>query len=296
MEFRPFRVALAVPFRGLTERRGVLVRGRSATGHDAWGEYSPFPDYDAERSGRWWMAAMEAAAGDWAAPVRDTVNVNSIVPGVIPDQAGALAVLGGCRTAKVKVGGPLSDLRMDCERVAAAAAALGPGGKVRIDANGAWDVETAEVALRELTSAARAAGLEGLEYAEQPCATIEELAALRRRTDVLIAADESIRIPSDPMAVVRADAADLLVLKVAPLGGVRACLELAERAGLPVVVSSAMETSVGLAAGLALARALPELPYACGLGTGALLAQDVVANALVPVDGMLGEYIPEVTA
>ncbi len=296
MEFRPFHVALTVPFRGLTERRGVLVRGRSAAGDDAWGEYSPFLDYDAERSGRWWMAAMEAAAGDWPAPVRDVVEVNSIVPAVTADHARALAVAGGCRTAKVKVGGPGSDLQMDCERVAAAASALGPDGKIRVDANGAWDLDMAQAALLELTSAARDGGVDGLQYAEQPCATIEDLAALRRRTDVLIAADESIRISSDPMAVVGAEAADVLILKVAPLGGVHACLELAERAGLPVVVSSAMETSVGLSAGLALARSLPELPYACGLGTGALLAQDVVANSLVPVDGILGKYIPEVTA
>ncbi len=295
MEFRPFRVALAVPFRGLTERSGVLMRGRDASGADAWGEYAPFADYDARRASRWWAAAMEAATGGWPDPVRDTVPVNAIVPEVSPEQAATLAVAGGCSTAKVKVAGA-SGLRADCERVAAAAAALGPGGRVRVDANGGWDVDQAERALRELAAAARDAGLAGLEYVEQPCATVDELAALRRRTDVPIAADESIRVPEDPMAVVRAGAADIIILKVAPLGGVRACLELAEQAGLPVVVSSAMDTSVGLAGGLALARALPELPYACGLGTGALLAQDTVSNPLVPTSGTLGAYVPEVIA
>lgn len=287
MEFRPFRVPLSTRFRGLTERRGVLIGGRDSSGAPAWGEYSPFPDYDAERASRWWRAAMEAATGAWPAPVRDAVPVNAIVPEVGPERARELAVAGGCRTAKVKVAGRDGTLRDDCERVAAVSAALGDGGCVRVDANGGWDVDQAVVALRELTAAVRDAGLGGLEYAEQPCASVTELAQLRRRVEVPIAADESIRVPTDPMAVVRAEAADIVILKVAPLGGVAACLELAERVGLPVVVSSAMETSVGLAAGLALARALPELPYACGLGTAALLGADTVARPLAPHDGML---------
>jgi O-succinylbenzoate synthase len=287
MEFRPFRVELATTFRGLTSRSGVLIRGKGPDGADAWGEYSPFDDYNAERASRWWRAAMEAARGEWPAPVRDTVEVNSIVPEVPAAQAAILAVAGGCRTAKVKVAGYCST-KQDAARVEAVARALGPGGKVRIDANGAWDVDDAVRALTELEMAARRGGLDGLEYVEQPCATIDELAQLRRRVDTLIAADESIRIPTDPMEVVRKDAADIIILKVAPLGGVRACLELAEQVGLPVVVASAMESSVGLAACVALARALPELNYACGLGTGALLATDTVREALVPRNGMLG--------
>lgn len=295
MEFRPFRVPLAVPFRGAMERSGVLVRGHGPDGAQAWGEYSPFPDYDARRSSLWWRAALEAARGEWPAPVRATVPVNSIVPEVAPSQAGALAALGGCRTVKVKVAGPRSDVRTDCERVAAAAAALGPGGRVRVDANGAWGVDEAERALRELSAAARAGGAEGLEYVEQPCATVAELAELRRRVDVPIAADESVRLPEDPLTVARAGAADILVLKTAPLGGVRSCLDIAEAAALPVVVSGALETSVGLAASLALALALPELPYACGLGTGSLLAADVVADPLVPIGGVMAARRLEVT-
>ncbi len=280
-EFRPFTVALHTPFRGLTERSGVLVHGRGG-----WGEYSPFPDYDAQRSSRWWAAAMEAAAGEWPTPVRTSVPVNSIVPEVSVDAARHMARAGGCTTAKVKVGGQ-SGLAADVARVEAVAQELGPHGQVRVDANGAWDVDTALTALVELNAAAQAGGAAGLEFVEQPCATIAELAQVRRLTDVKIAADESVRMPDDPLAVVRADAADVLVLKASPLGGVGACMRIAEETSLPVVVSSAMETSVGLAAGIALARALPELPFACGLGTGLLLDQDVVASPLVPREGIL---------
>ena len=137
----------------------------------------------------------------------------------------------------------------------------GPGGRVRVDANGAWSVDEAVTALRALD---RAAG--GLEYVEQPCAAVEDLAAVRRRVDVPIAADESIRRAEDPYRVRDLEAADIAVLKVQPLGGVRACLRIAEDIGLPVVVSSALETSLGLAAGVALAAALPTLDHACGLG------------------------------
>ena len=155
-----------------------------------------------------------------------------------------------------------------------------------MDANGGWDVPAAVTAL------ARLAGV-GLEYAEQPVPDIEGLAEVRRRlraagVPVLIAADESVRKEDDPLKVARAGAADLLVVKVAPLGGVRRALELVAQAGLPAVVSSALDTSVGIRAGLALAAALPELPYACGLGTVSLLAADVVTEPLVADDGAIG--------
>jgi len=286
MDFRPFRVELHTPFRGVTERSGVLLHTQGPDGAHHWGEYSPFADYTPRRASRWWAAAMEAARGEWPEPVRDEIPVNVIIPEVPPAQAAEMTIASGCRTAKVKVGGYGSTLQ-DAARVEAVAGALGLGGKIRVDANGAWDVDDAVRALTELELAARRGGLEGLEYVEQPCATVADLAALRRRVDTLIAADESVRIPGDADAVVAAHAADIIVLKVAPLGGVRACLEIAERAGLPVVVSSAMESSVGLAAGIALARALPELSYACGLGTSLLLATDTVRDPLIPVDGML---------
>jgi O-succinylbenzoate synthase len=160
---------------------------------------------------------------------------------------------------------------------------------VRIDVNGGWDVDTAVSSIAVLD---RAAG--GLEYVEQPCATVEELALLRRRVDVPIAADESIRRAEDPYRVRDLEAADVAVLKVQPLGGVRACLRIAAEIGLPVVVSSALETSVGIAAGVALAAALPELPYACGLATVQLLERDVVAEPLLPVGGELPVRVPVV--
>lgn len=303
MEFRPFRIALHTPFRGTTERAGVLVRGTGPDGADAWGEFSPFSDYGPEQRGRWWAAAMEAARGELPEPVRDAVDCAAIIPELDPGAAADLARRHGCRTAKVKVGGPRGGtadpatvLRADCARVEAVAAALGRGGKVRVDANGAWDPDAAVAAVIALDSAARAGGAAGLEYVEQPCATVEGLADVRRRVSVPIAADESIRLTGDVAAVLRAQAADLLVLKPSTMGGARGTLGIAERCGLPVVVSSAMESSVGLRAALAAALALPDQPYAHGLGTGTLLATDTVADPLLPVGGRLAARTLTVTA
>jgi O-succinylbenzoate synthase len=205
------------------------------------------------------------------------------VPAVRPeDVAGVLARFPGCTTAKVKVAAVGQTSGEDEERLRAVRDALGPAGKIRIDANGAWDADRATTLLPRYD---RAAG--GLEYAEQPCRAVEELATVRRAVDVPIAADESIRRADDPQRVAELEAADVAVLKVQPLGGVRACLRVAEQIGLPVVVSSALETSVGIAAGVALAAALPRLPYACGLATVSLLERDVVDDPLVAVDGAL---------
>lgn len=280
--------AWAVPmrtrFRGLVARDGALVRGDAG-----WGEFSPFWEYDDAEAARWWRAAREAADEGWPAPVRQTIPVNVTVPAVDAARARAIVLAsGGCRTAKVKVAEPGQSAADDEARLEAVRDALGPDGRIRVDANTAWDVDEA---VARLAAYDRAAG--GLEYAEQPVRTVEELAALRRRTHVPLAADESVRRADDPMAVARAAAADVVVLKVQPLGGVRACLQLAERMGLPVVVSSALESSVGLAAGLALAAALPELPYACGLATAQLLADDLVTDPLLPVDGAIAVRRPE---
>jgi O-succinylbenzoate synthase len=174
---------------------------------------------------------------------------------------------------------PGQTLEDDLERVEAVRDAIG-AGRVRIDANGAWSVDQAVQSLKQLRRF-------DLEYVEQPTATVEELAEVRRRTDVLLAADESIRRAEDPLLVKKLDAADIAVLKVQPIGGVRACLEIAEQIGLPVVVSSALETSVGIAAGVALAAVLPELPYACGLATVSMFTSELVAEPLLPVDGYL---------
>jgi O-succinylbenzoate synthase len=231
--------------------------------------------------------AEEAAAGDWPEPVRDRVPVNATVPVISPEAAHALVVRSGCATAKVKVADPGAPLADDLARVEAVRDALGPAGKLRVDANGAWSVDDAVHAIVELD---RAAG--GLEYVEQPCAAVEDLAAVRRRVAVPIAADESIRRAEDPYRVRDLEAADIAVLKVQPLGGVRACLRIAADIGMPVVVSSALETSVGLAAGVALAAALPELDHACGLATRSLLTADVAAPELVPVNGELVVGVP----
>jgi O-succinylbenzoate synthase len=274
--------AIGVPtlFRGLTERQGMVWRGPAG-----WAEWSPFLDYDGSELVPWLRAADEAAELGWPDPVRTAVEVNSTIPAVGPEAAFARARAAGCRTAKVKVAEPGGSLAEDVARVEAVRDALGREGRVRVDANGGWSEDQATAAIRQLSEF-------DLEYVEQPCRTVEELARLRRRlartgVSVLIAADESIRRAEDPLQVARLGAADVAVLKVQPLGGVRASLEIAERIGLPVVVSSALETSIGLRAGLALAAALPELPYACGLNTTGLLAGDLTTRALSAVDGVI---------
>lgn len=277
---RGYTLAMPVRFRGLTSRQGLLWRGPAG-----WAEWSPFLDYSGAELVPWLRAADEAAERGWPTAVRTQVPVNCTVPAVGPEQAYAIVAASGCSTAKVKVAERGQTLADDLARCEAVRDALGADGRLRVDANGGWDLDAGERAVRALDRFE-------LEYVEQPCAAVEDLAALRIRLarsgrPVLVAADESIRRAEDPYRVVALDAADVAVLKVAPLGGVRAALEVAERIGLPVVVSSAVETSVGLAAGVALAAALPELPYACGLGTIGLLADDVVTEPLRAIDGML---------
>src|SRR4051812_3685359 len=264
-------------FRGIDVREGMLVHGPAG-----WGEFCPFTEYSDTEAAGWLATAVEASTVGWPAPVRDRIPVNCTIPVVPPDRAHAMATASGCSTAKVKVADHPDSLSEDIERVAAVRDALGPDGRIRVDANAVWDVDTAVSSVRALDKAAA-----GLEYVEQPCASLDELAAVRRRVDVRIAADESIRRADDPLRVAVAGAADVAVIKCAPLGGVRRALEVAEACGLPCVVSSALETSVGLAAQLALAGALPSLDFACGLGTTSLLAGDVVMESYVPVDGYL---------
>lgn len=279
-----FSIPLRTLFRGITVREGVLLRGDAG-----WGEWSPFLEYDDATARPWLAAAREAADVGWPAPLRDVVPVNVTVPATDPERAHAIVTAGGCRTAKVKVAERGQTLTDDLARVEAVRDALGPDGLVRVDANGAWDVDEA---VRAIAAIDRAAG--GLEYVEQPVAAVEDLAAVRRRVAVPIAADESIRRAEDPYRVRDLEAADVAVLKVQPLGGVRACLRIAEDIGLPVVVSSAVESSVGIAAGVALAAALPELHHACGLATVQLLTDDVVTEPLLPVDGMLPASRPTI--
>jgi O-succinylbenzoate synthase len=276
---RTFAIPMTTRFRGIDVREGMLIEGPAG-----WGEFSAFAEYGDPEAASWLTAAIEACTVGWPDPVRGRVPVNATVPAVGPSRAREIAASSGCRTVKVKVADHPGSLPADVERLEAVRDALGPSGLVRCDANGAWDVDTAVPAIAALD---RAAG--GLEYVEQPCASIEELALVRRRVDVRIAADESIRRAEDPLRVAVAEAADVAVLKATPLGGVRRALRVAEACGLPCVVSSALETSVGLAAGLALAGALPSLDFACGLGTLSLLESDLVgpARSLRPVDGYL---------
>jgi O-succinylbenzoate synthase len=270
---------LVTRFRGLISREAVLFEGPSG-----WSEFSPFVEYDDKEAAAWLRAALEFGWQEAPALVRHTVPVNATVPAI--DAAAVPALLArfpGCRTAKVKVADPGGTLAEDVERVRAVRAALGPEGRIRIDANGLWNIDEAEHAIHALAEF-------DLEYVEQPCATIEELAEIRRRTDYLdlpIAADESVRKETDPLLVSRSEAADLLVVKVQPLGGIRAVLAMQAETGLPLIVSSALDTSVGISMGAFLAGALPELDYDCGLATASLLAADVTGDPLLPVDGSI---------
>jgi o-succinylbenzoate synthase len=284
---RAFAIPMRTKFRGITVREGALIRGPAG-----WGEFSPFAEYGPRECARWLASALESAYQGWPAPVRDRIPVNVTVPAVGPGQASRIVAAAGCRTAKVKVAERGQTDADDIARVEAVRDSLGPDGKIRVDANGGWDVDRARRMLCELSRF-------GLEYAEQPCATLAEMASLRRDAacygGVPLAADESIRKAEDPIRVRAAGAADIVVVKVQPLGGVRAALEVARACGLPVVVSSAVDTSVGLAAGVALAAALPELRYACGLATMSLLTGDVTGDPLAETGGELTVRRPAVS-
>lgn len=281
LELHPVRIPMRHRFRRVDHREAVLIRGPAG-----WGEFSPFPEYPPAVSSRWLAAALESACSLLPQPGRERIPVNVTIPVVGPDVAAALVHESGARTAKVKVGDPGSVLEADRERLDAVSDALGPGGRIRIDVNATWTLEEAVSNL---------AGFDeyDLEYVEQPVATIEEMVELRHRTGVKLAADELVRLSPDPLRVAEAGAADVLVMKIQPLGGVARVLALAQRAGLPVVISSALETSVGIFPGLLAASLLTELPYACGLGTVALLQGDCTLDPLVSFDGFLDVRRPE---
>ena len=276
---RVVSLPLVTRFRGIEVREAALLEGPQG-----WTEFSPFLEYDDAESAAWLAAAIDYGWTSSPPARRDAIPVNATVPAV---DAGAvadvLARFDGCRTAKVKVAESGQRLADDIARVREVRAVMGAEGRIRLDANGAWNLDEAEHAIHALAEF-------DIEYFEQPCAWIEELAELRRRVKYLgipIAADESVRKAADPIAVARAGAADIIVVKAQPLGGIRRALEIVAEAGLPAVVSSALETSIGLAMGASLAAALPDLDYDCGLGTAALLAGDVVSPSLAPGSGML---------
>lgn len=278
-----FSLPMNIRFRGITVREGLLLRG-----HQGWGECAPFWNYDPKVSSSWLLSAIRQATEAPPAPLRDKIPVNVTIPVCGVEEAlRRLRSQPGCNTAKVKVADPGFLTEEDVGRVEAVANYLGnvygDKARIRIDANTAWGVDEAADALDRLNHAARS--IEGLEYAEQPVKTALELSKLRKLTSVPLAADESIRLSSDPLAVRRLDAADVAVLKAAPLGGVASALGLAERMGLPAVVSSALDSSIGISAGVSLAAVLPSLDYACGLNTVTMFAQDVVQEPLVAEDG-----------
>ncbi|PSL37063.1 O-succinylbenzoate synthase [Labedella gwakjiensis] len=270
---------LATRFRGITTREAVVFDGPlRAT------EFSPFVEYNDTEAAAWLRAAIDFGWVEQTAVLRDSIRVNATVPAVATaDVESVLARFPGCRTAKVKVAEASQSRADDVARVAEVRRVLGPEGRIRVDANGGWNVDEAEHAIRELAPF-------DLEYVEQPCASVDELVELRARIGwmgVPIAADESVRKADDPLAVARAGAADVLVVKAQPLGGVGRALEILAASGLPVVVSSALDTSVGLSMGARLAAAVPDLDFDCGLGTAALLAADLTDDPLLPVDGAI---------
>ena len=275
-------------FRGITLREAVLFEGP-----EGWTEFSPFVEYGDHEAAAWLHAAIDFGWRRTPTLLRDTIPVNATVPAVAAaDVAAVLGRYPGTRTAKVKVAEPGQALADDVARVRAVREHLGPEGRVRIDANALWNVDEAEHAIHALAPF-------DLEYVEQPCASVEELVEIRRRTrymDIPIAADESVRKASDPLAVARAGAADLLVIKAQPLGGIHSALRIVAEAGLPVVVSSALDTSVGIAMGAHLAAAIPDLDFDCGLGTVAMFEHDVAVEPLVPVDGAIPVVRPEVSS
>jgi o-succinylbenzoate synthase len=264
---------MRVRFRGIMTREVALIEGPVG-----WGEFSAFLEYDPPEAAAWLASAIEAAYEPPPEVHRDRIPINATVPAVpalqVPE---ILARFPGVQTAKVKVAEPGQTLTNDIDRVEVVRALV---PNVRVDANGGWTVDEAVTAAEALTATGP------LEYLEQPCATVPELAELRRRIDVPIAADESIRKAEDPLHVVRAGAADVAVLKVAPLGGVSTLLEIASEIDIPIVLSSALDSAVGIARGLIAAGALPALRYACGLGTGGLFIDDVV-EPLIPAGGYL---------
>jgi O-succinylbenzoate synthase len=271
----PFSVALRHPVLGVTIRSGYLLEGPAG-----WGECSPLASWnDSEREAAE-RSALEAATLPFPAVERDRVLVNAMIPRLAPDVAAALALSSGCATVKVKVGDEQS-----LNRVAAVRSACGPNVKIRLDANSAWDSETAVLMLARLSSY-------DIELVEDPVTSLEELAAVRRRIAMPVAAESSIRTTADARRLRELDAADAIVIKPQRIGGVREALRAADAAGVPAIASSALETSVGLAAVVALAASLPDSPYAHGAGTALLLESDVVAQPLIPVDGWLTPYRP----
>ena len=257
-------LATTTDFRSVTSREVALFEGPMG-----WAEFSPFLEYSFEESIPWLVSAIEAAFAQTPQLMRSEIAVNATLP-ALDDRSEIERILDafeGVSVVKIKVG---TQMCADLARVACVRELL-PHAKIRIDVNGLWSVNEAYEFLDQVGE---------IEYVEQPCSTIEELRELKKRCTVKIAGDEVIRKAKDPFELELTGAIDILMLKVAPLGGISRAMEIARHHQLPVVVSSALESAVGISHGLKLAAALPELNFACGLGTGALLAADV---AKIPI-------------
>ncbi|UYQ76665.1 o-succinylbenzoate synthase [Glutamicibacter sp. JL.03c] len=274
------RLPMRVKFRGITQREALLIKGPAG-----WGEFSAFVEYAPAEASRWLAAGIESAYKPFPEPLRATIPVNATLPAVAASEVGTvLEKYDAPHTIKIKVAEKGQGLQDDLARVAEARR-LYPQAALRVDANMGWNIGQAVHALKALSDYE-------LQYAEQPVPGITGLAQVREqlRNDGItlkIAADEAVRKHTDPLEVSRLGAADLMVIKAQPLGGITAVLDIAQQAELDVVVSSALDTSVGLAQAAALASALPELPYACGLSTGTLFSDDVCSEPLLATAGYL---------
>jgi O-succinylbenzoate synthase len=270
-------------FRGVTTREVALIQGPQG-----WGEFSPFLEYDDDECRPWLASAIEAATIARPARYRDAVAVNGTIPELNDKKEleELMQSYSGVETLKVKVGKNLSE---DIARIARVKS-IAPKAAIRIDVNGLWTVDEA---LTHLYAYYENIGT--FQYVEQPCATIEELRELKSkiRIPLRIAADEVIRKAADPFKVDLTDAADVLMLKVQPLGGIKRSLEIAAHHGLPVVVSSALESAIGIEYGLELAASIKELTFDCGLATGSLLSSDVAKHKVIDGKIPLGQISPQ---
>ncbi len=248
-----------VNFRGINHREVALFKGPQG-----WAEFSPFLEYGDSECAPWLACAIEAATVAAPTPLRSSIKVNATMPALNGESevARILATFPGCSTVKIKVG---TNHEQDLARIASVRK-LQPEAKIRIDVNGLWSVD-------EATKFLEVCG--DIEYVEQPCATIEELRELKKRINVTIVGDEILRKSNNPFEVDLQGAIDVLMLKVQPLGGIVRANNLAQHHKLPVVVSSALESAVGISYGLKLAASIPDLDYACGLATGSLLSSNV---------------------
>lgn len=270
-------------FRGINLREVALFKGEFG-----WGEFSPFLEYSYEECASWLASAIEAATKPRPKLYRTSVKVNGTIPALNDpkDIEGIVNSFPGVNTFKVKVGDNLPE---DIARLAKVRA-LRPEAKLRIDVNGNWSVGEALTNLRAIYE-----NLGALEYVEQPCATVEELRELKDKlhVNIPIAGDEVLRKARDPLTIDLSGAVDILMLKVQPLGGIVRAHKLTEHHNLPVVVSSALESAVGINYGLILAASLPEVNFDCGLGTGSLLAANVAELPIIDGEIHLKEFEPE---